>query len=429
MKFDTLKQSKKVLIYGYGVEGKSTEQFLKSHFQNLEIFLYDDVLSESGLEERAFVKKSGLNFNNYDIIIRSPGIPRENITGVETEKITSQTELFFENLTEDQRHQIIGITGTKGKSTTTQFCKDLLTNAGKTVKIAGNFGVPPLELLDELQDGKLDFVVFEISSFQLEHLSTSPHIAIFLNLFGDHLDRHGTKEEYFLAKSNIFRYQTGEDFLIVPECSGTLLEFTRGNGRFVLAHPLEENIFKEDSVFRALHFRQNLGTMRTLCDILEISHELIGKTAQEFQGLVHRMELFLEKNDIRFVNDSIASNPTAALAAVNFFKESLGTIVLGGKPSGDTWEELLSVLASETNATLLLPEGESQDDILQSVEALGFPSARVILTGTLEDVVRIAFEKTPAGKVCLLSPGAKSFDCFKSYRERGNVFKKLVKEY
>jgi len=420
MKFEKLRQAKKILLYGYGVEGKSTEQFLSVKFGNIPVDIRDDFSLPASKQ---------LDFADYDVIIRSPGIPLQKVLNVEAEKITSQTELFFENLTESERQKIIGITGTKGKSTTTQFCTDLLTNAGKKVKIAGNFGVPPLELFEELQDEKLDLIVFEASSFQLEHLSVSPHIAIFLNLFGDHLDRHGTKEDYFLAKSNIFRYQNEEDFLIVPEVSGQLLEFTRGNGRFVLASPLEENLFAEASVFKALHFRQNLGTMRTLCAILSIPETTLVKTAQEFKGLFHRLELFVEKNEIRFVNDTIAVNPTATLAAVNFFKKDLGTIILGGRPSGDTWEELLTVILNETEAILLLPDGESFDALLVATQAMNFPPDRMVQAKHLEDVVALAFEKTPSGKVCLLSPGAKSFDCFKNYRERGNTFKKLVEQY
>jgi UDP-N-acetylmuramoyl-L-alanine---L-glutamate ligase len=416
MKFETLSNAKNILIYGYGIEGKSTENFLKCRFPDSAIRLRDDAWDENP------------EFTEFDVIIRSPGIPREKITGVGTEKITSQTELFFGNLTEDQRHKIIGITGTKGKSTTTQFCKDLLTNAGKTVKIAGNFGVPPLELMDELQRGTVDFIVFEISSFQLEYLQGSPHIAIFLNLFGDHLERHGTVEEYFLAKSNIFRYQVSEDFLIVPEVSGKLLEFSRGNGRFVLASPLNEDSFQADSVFRALHFRQNLGTMKTLCDILKIPSITLEKTAQEFKGLEHRMELFVERNGIRFVNDSIASNPTAAMAAVRFFKNDLGSIILGGKPSGDSWEELLTIIRDETESVILLPNGESLSDILRAMENIQFPTERVEQAEHLKDIVALAKKRTPQGKVCLLSPGAKSFDCFKSYREKGDIFKRLVIE-
>jgi UDP-N-acetylmuramoyl-L-alanine---L-glutamate ligase len=428
MKFEQLTQAKKVLLYGYGVEGQSTEAFLKSHFPHIQVDLYDDNFSESGLENKTFQKKSELCFTDYSLVIHSPGIPREKITGIEENKITSQTELFFENISEDERQKIIGITGTKGKSTTTQFCTDLLTNAGKTAKIAGNFGVPPLELLDELKTGDLDFIVFEISSFQLEHLQTSPHIAIFLNLFGDHLERHGTVEDYFLAKSNIFRYQINEDFLIMPEVSGKLLEFSRGNGRFVLSQELEEDLFAEDSVFRAKHFRQNLGTMRTLCQILKIEESVLEKTAQEFKGLSHRMELFVEKNGIRFVNDSIASNPTAAMAAVRFFGRDLGSIILGGKPSGDSWEGLLTLLLNETESIILLPNGDSLGDIIRTCEEVNFPSERIVHAECFEEIVTLAKEKTPTGKVCLLSPGAKSFDCFKSYREKGDVFKKLVNE-
>ncbi len=418
MKFTALAQAKKILIYGYGVEGQSTEKFLKSHFPDLQINIYDDNLPEFEFKE----------FEFYDLIICSPGIDRGKIkNGVES-KITSQTELFFANITETERKKIIGITGTKGKSTTVQFCADLLTLAGKKVRIGGNFGVPPLDLWDDLRAGKIDRIIFEISSFQLEHLKASPHIALFLNLFGDHLDRHKTIENYFLAKANIFKYQTPEDFLIVPEVSGKLLEFSRGKGRFVLASPLSEDFFPKDSIFRALHFRQNLGTVKTLCDILKIPAKVLEKTAQKFKGLPHRMEFFAEKNGIRFVNDSIAVNPTAVMAAVQFFKDDLGSIILGGRSGGDSWETLLTLLRDQTSALILLPNGESFDEILRTAKMLHFPPQRILQAETLEEITDIALKNTPPKTVCLLSPGAKSFDRFKDYREKGKAFKRFVEQ-
>ncbi len=168
--------------------------------------------------------------------------------------------------------------------------------------------------------------------------------------------------------------------------------------------------------------------MRTLCDILNIPLEMLEKTAKEFQGLEHRMELFVERSGIRFVNDSIASNPTAAIAAVRFFKNDLGSIILGGRPSGDSWEELLTLLRDETEASILLPNGESLDDILKAAANIQFPPDRIIQAEALKDIVVLAKKQTPQGKVCLLSPGAKSFDCFKNYREKGEVFKRLVIE-
>jgi len=166
--------------------------------------------------------------------------------------------------------------------------------------------------------------------------------------------------------------------------------------------------------------------MKTLCDILRISFETLKKTAQEFKGLPHRMEFFAEKNGIRFVNDSIAVNPTAVMAAVQFFKDDLGSIILGGRSGGDSWEKLLTLLRDETNALVLLPQGESFDDILHTAHHLHFPSGRIIQSENLESITHIALKKTPPKTVCLLSPGAKSFDRFKDYREKGNAFKSFV---
>ncbi|MCF7917525.1 UDP-N-acetylmuramoyl-L-alanine--D-glutamate ligase [Candidatus Gracilibacteria bacterium] len=419
MKFSLLASNAKILIYGYGDEGRSTEKFFKENYPQFKISLFDENKTEPEF------LKPGFKFQDFDLIVRSPGVPREKIDAP-TNKITSQVELFFENLSESERQKTIGITGTKGKSTTTKFCAELLQNTGRTVAIAGNFGVPPLDVLPAFQKGEYDFVILELSSFQLEHLSNSPHIAILLNLYRDHLERHQTVEKYHAAKSNLFRHQHADDFLIVPEETGAFLDMTLFKGRCIFSSTIQESLFPETSVFRALHFRQNFGTMKSLCDILKIPETLLQKTAHEFQGLPHRMEIFTEKNGIQFVNDSIASNPSASLAAVKFFGKKLGSIILGGRPSGDSWTELLQVIKTQTNALVLLPDGDSLEVIQKTLADIQFPHQRVIHQKNFEEIVEAGLSHTPKGKVCLLSPGAKSFDKFPNYKEKGNTFKKLV---
>ncbi|MCF7812553.1 UDP-N-acetylmuramoyl-L-alanine--D-glutamate ligase [Candidatus Gracilibacteria bacterium] len=415
MKAEQLKKAKSILIYGYGVEGQSTEKFLTHHFPNLQIHIFDDHREE-------FSRITDLN--TFDFIFRSPGVPIRKLQNIPAEKITSQTEFFLENISEEERRKTVGITGTKGKSTTTKFCQELLQNAGKNVAIAGNFGVPPLDLLPDLP--QYDFIIAELSSFQLEFVKQSPHIAIFLNLFPDHLERHKTVDEYFRAKSNLWRHQQEEDVLIVPEKTGLKIDFSWIHARLVLSPPLPKSIFPENSVFRADHFRENLGTIQSLCEILKISEEIVEKTARNFKGLPHRMELFAEKNGVRFVNDSIASNQGASLAAVKFFKNDLGSILLGGRPSGDNWNCLLTFLKDETESLLLLPDGESFDAITQTLRDIQFPEKRILHRQNFEDIVRTGISMTPKGKICLLSPGAKSFDLFADYQERGNTFKSIV---
>lgn len=417
MKLNDFSAFKKVLIYGYGAEGKSSEKFLKENFPHLEVSIFDENIAEFSTPQ---------DFDDFDVIIRSPGVPREKIAGVSVDKITSQVELFLANLDEERRKKIIGITGTKGKSTTTKFCSELLTRAGYTVGIVGNFGVPPLDIWKDFEDGNYDFLVAELSSFQLEHVSHSPHIAIVLNLFQDHLDRHQTIDAYHAAKLNLVRYQDENDFVITPEETGTFLDLSICRGRIIFSHIFPEEAFPTDSIFRAVHFRQNFGTLVSLCDILKIDHALLQKTAHSFQGLPHRMELFTEKNGIQFVNDAIASNPAAALAAVSFFGEKLGSIILGGKPSGDSWETLLQKIKTDTQSLILLPGGDSYEEVVKTLQKIDFPSDRVIHKENFEEIVEAGFSHTPQGKVCLLSPGAKSFDRFKNYGQKGNTFKKIV---
>jgi UDP-N-acetylmuramoylalanine--D-glutamate ligase len=406
---------KKVLLYGYGTEGRSSEKFFQKHFSHLEISIFDDSLNSKSRE-----------FEQYDAIIRSPGVPKEKITPISPKKITSQTELFFASLNEKQRKKIIGITGTKGKSTTTKFCSEFLDRAGHSVGIIGNFGIPPLEVWQDFENGKYDFLVAEFSSFQLESVRHSPHIAIVLNLFADHLDRHKSIEKYHDAKKNIVQYQKKNDILILPEEMKSVFDISTYKSHILYSKTFPKKYFPLNSSFRALHFRQNLGTLLSLCDVLKIDQSFLYQTAKYFQGLPHRMEFFAEKNGIRFVNDAIATNPKASLAAVTFFGKNLGSIILGGTPSGDSWKNLLQKIKNDTSSILLLPEGKSLHEISATLHQIDFPQNRIFGGENLTEIVKIALTHTPKGMVCLLSPGAKSFDRFENYRQKGDTFKKLI---
>ncbi|MCF7846804.1 MAG: UDP-N-acetylmuramoyl-L-alanine--D-glutamate ligase [Candidatus Gracilibacteria bacterium] len=405
-----LAAAEKFWIAGHGDEGRASERFLKKHFPKTPIEIVDSIHAPVKFEP--------------GIWIISPGIPRKFFETIPAENQTSGTEIFFGLLSNAERKKVIGVSGTKGKSTTVKFISELLQNAGKKAVAAGNFGVPLLEIVDDFQAGKINFVVAELSSYQLERLKTSPGIAIFLNLFPDHLDRHGTTENYFRAKSNLWQHQKPDDFLISPEPVGMHLSMMNPPGRLILSQPLEASLFAEDSVFRAPHFLQNFGTAQSLRQILKLPEAAIKKTATAFEGLPHRLEFFAEIGKQKFYDDSICTNPESAIATVQFFSGKLAAIVLGGQDRGMDFGSLgkaLRMLAPR--ALVIVLKAETETRILQMCEAEGLNFVRV---KSMAEAAEIIGKKAPTGSV-VLCPGAPSYDQYKNFRERGEAWKQAVK--
>ncbi|NJP03683.1 UDP-N-acetylmuramoyl-L-alanine--D-glutamate ligase [Candidatus Gracilibacteria bacterium] len=405
------------------MEGKSSERFLKEKCPNVEIKIFDDHNPSFGSCVSCEFKRA---CQDADAIVVSAGISREKVAEEYREKCTSNVEMFFHNIGEKSRKKIIAIGGTKGKSTTTKFCAEFLNEAGLNAKIGGNYGTPLLDLFDDIENQKIEYIVAELSSFQLEHLNVSPHIAIFLNLFPDHLDRHGDIKEYFSAKQNLWRHQTKEDFLIVPEVFLDPIAHTHPKGRLLSAPSLEKETFPEHSIFRANHFLENFGTVAFVGQILqiELTPHFLAKTAEQFTGLPHRLELFAEKNNVRFYNDSISTNVGSALAAIEFFQDSLGSIILGGQDRKQDFSYLCETLPKiAPNAFVIVYESEISPLLIQTLKEHDVPfySAK-----TLEEAAEIAVKKTPKKSHCVFSPAAPSFDVFKNYIERGNLWKEYV---
>ncbi len=416
MKFENFPNLKKILLYGYGREGQSSEKFLEAHFPNLQIDHFEDKPNISSP-----------NFEIYDAIVVSPGIPRSKVKNVPNEKLTSQTELFFENLTEPQRKKIIGIGGTKGKSTTTKFCAEMLEKAGLRVMIGGNFDRPLLDLWDDFQTGKLDYIVAELSSYQLEHLAVSPGIAIFLNFFPDHLDRHGTVESYFEAKKNLWSHQHTGDIFIAPESIQTLF-LGKQKRPPLFAKKIEADLFPKNSIFRADHWRDNFGAVSLLAHHLKIRHEALWATSEAFTGLPHRMQYFVTKKGILFYDDTISTNPDSTLATLKFFGENLGSVILGGQDRGQNFSKLMQYLRPLATHLIFL-ESEISAKLEQSALKEGISANKINIAKDLPEAVKMTFAHTPKKTFCVLSPAAPSYDRFKNFEEKGNSFQKTVLKF
>lgn len=417
MKLNDLLQARNILIYGFGIEGRAAKQFLDRHAPQAAVTIHVDADPTYNTQKA---------WQNFDVVVLSSGIPRTKIPAAFQGRVTSNVDLFFDNLPEEIRRKTIGITGTKGKSTTAKFCGELFQKAGKRTVLAGNYGVGLLSILEDAMQGTYDFIVIELSSYQLEYISISPGIAIFLNLYPDHLDRHLTIENYQAAKMNIWRHQRPGDLLIFPESWRAFAEANRAGQEsqtVLFAPPLDGDLFPSGSVFRAPYLRANLGTIAVLARRLKLPETALARTARDFIGLPHRLEKVASVNGITFYDDAISTNPDSTLPTVIFLNNRLGSIILGGQDRGQDFTKLVDTLV-EQKVAVIVYDSETAPRLRELFSRAGYRSVSFIKH--FKDAVAKALEVTPAGMICLLSTAAPSYDRFNNFEEQGNRFKQAV---
>jgi UDP-N-acetylmuramoylalanine--D-glutamate ligase len=352
--------------------------------------------------------------DGVDLLVKSPGVPpAAPLAAAARERgvtVWSEVELGFRLLA----NPILGVTGTNGKTTTSELLGDIFRAAGKDVAVAGNVGRPLTGLDGALSEGA--WIVCELSSFQLEDVDTfRPHIAILLNLAPDHLDRHENFEDYRAAKLRIFENQTAEDVAVVPRGFGTIpgeaprIEFS-----------LEDELPAEPSI-PGEHNRENAAAATAAARAAGIADLVIAAALSAFAGVPHRLELVREVAGVRFVNDSKATNPEAAERALSAYPPGI-RLILGGSRKGIPFARLAKRAAASGVAQAYLI-GDSADEI---AEALAAEGVRFTYSRDLPTAVKDAFRDADPGEVVLLSPACASYDQFRDFEERGERFSELV---
>ena len=457
MKLATIQQFDHLIILGYGLEGRSSHAFMKEKFPEKDITVIEKIAEPIQTNHSSFFTLDSSVPKNSLFII-SPGINRTKLLAqIPTENQTSNTEIFFANLTENQRPKIIGISGSKGKSTTTKFTTELLQNIGYKAIAAGNYGLPLLDLHDQLDD--LDFVVAELSSYQLEYLQYSPYYAIFLNFFNDHVERHGSLEAYFEAKANLWRGKEAcAQYLFMPEGIRNKEQGIRDlKSELIECQSLSPNYFPADSIFRGQHFLENFGCGIKLIEFLNKEQGIRNKekeenvappipysafriplqeTCQNLSPLPHRTELFAQHEGLKFYDDSISTNTETAKAAIRLFGQNLGAIILGGKSETggtDDWSGVFELLKETSpQAYAWLPDSDTLDDIEQAIDETNFPKDKIIRGQAFNEILQKGIpnlEPRTSNLAVILSPGAKSFDRFPKFPIRGQAWKEAVERY
>lgn len=457
-----IKRGMRALVVGLGRSGVAATKLLVKKGVKVTVTdeknksdLKDELDLLKGVDFEAELGKHVLKtFTEQDFIVVSPGVRLDIKPLQQAEKskipIMSEIELASHFITEP----IIAVTGTNGKTTTSSLIAEMIQVGGKSVFLGGNIGTPLSDYVGRRE--KADWVVVEVSSFQLDTCSTfKPHIAVFLNLAPDHLDRYASYDDYVNAKFKLKDNMTEEDHLVVNLRDAKLMStlsrvrpkmlcFTSDSMEQIPAMYLEkfqgaylnpattihlkasrwkEHTFPvETALLRGLHNRENMIAAMLAAKLAGISNEAIQKVLTTFKPLPHRMEFVAKKNQVFFYNDSKGTNVHSLLRSLESFDEPV-ILIAGGRDKGEDYAALGPAIRLHVKNLILV--GEAKEKINRAIGDF----SETFLVGTFEEAVYLAYQKSRSGDVILLSPGCASQDMFKNYEERGDYYKRIVSTF
>lgn len=465
---EAMDKAAKIAVLGYGMEGESIVQYLfKSGYKSVVVHDLKPNLENLNNVQKCLGKDYLNSLEKYDIIFRSPGIPylSKEFKNLKA-KLTSSTKYFFENCPAP----IIGVTGTKGKGTTASLIAEILKQDGKKVWLGGNIGLPAISFLDEVK--KEDYVVLELSSFQLQDLEKSPRIAVLLMTTTEHLDHHKSTKEYRDSKKSIIKYQKPNDFAVINIMHNGYGEFLKEvkanlytidtnkiqkngsfvqNGVFTIA--INDNLHKicpvKNTKLIGKHNWENICAAAMATYLSGVKINSIAKGISSFEGLPHRLQKIAEIEGITYINDSFSTAPEPTIAAIKSFDKPI-ILIIGGSEKGHEYTELaveivknkqikkiifLGHTAANKMKLAIEKENNKQTKIIEKMEKEGkksginknVPLVMAQVNSLAEAFLSIKIS-AKAGDVVLFSPAAASLDLFKNYKDRGNQFIKAVEE-
>ncbi len=458
--FESNFSGKRVGLLGFGREGISTYKTFREFVPSCKLVILD---RNPDLEQR-FRQEFGKlhtvelyggseyasHLTGCDVVFKSPGVSplslqRDGVaSGIDFQ---SQTGVF----TRLFRNQIIGVTGTKGKSTTVSLLYHIFRTAGRDALLAGNIGIPPFQLLNQVKPDTT--IVYEMSSHQLEGMTVSPGISVLLNIFQEHLDHYSGYREYQLAKMNIARWQQPGDIFIYNSTNNVVQSLVhelhpggihyaingiseQGNGVSCRNNDLHITRGQKETIINGLcaerklkgaHNLINIAAAALAASLKGIEEESIRKAVATFEGLPHRLEFVREWKGVKYFNDSISTIPESTIEAIKTFP-AVQTLLLGGFDRGVDYSILTDYLA-EHPVPVIVFIGKAGERMLKAYQAREKgSSAQVFWYNSFEDAVRKAAEMSREGGVCLLSPAAASYDMFSNFEERGEKFRQIIQE-
>lgn len=429
----------RVGILGMGAEGRSVFHALRRAGHTGPMYAFadqrGDFQPEGLLWRHGGHHRQGLD--EVDLVVRSPGFPLHHpmLQAIQARGIplTTATNLFLAEVRE-RDIPVIGVTGSKGKSTTATLAHRALLAAGRPAALVGNIGRPALDQLDDILEAGGP-IVFELSSYQCNDLLHSPSVAVLLDLFPEHMDWHGSTEAYYNAKLNIARHQRPADRFFFNQAS-RIWDAPLGHGaETAVNHPGGlhfaggwfrrggDKLFTDEGMLlRGLHQRRNAVSALAAIEAVGAPAESLREAIQNFGGLPHRNQCVADKGGVRWYDDAISTAPEAATAAVRALQGEAHTLIVGGMDRGYDFQPLADALRESSVAlVLLIPDSASALHRM-----LADADVEVVSTDSLEDAVAAAAARTPAGKACLFSPGSPSYNRFRNFKHRGETFQALV---
>lgn len=408
-------ENKKILIWGMGIEGKSSLKFLLNYCHPKSIAICDKTPFYE--ENIPFISEEEVYFETFDIVLKAPGIVSYDKTG----PFETQASLFLKFFNK----QTIGITGSKGKSTTSSLLYAILKQSGKDAYLVGNIGVACFDIINQIK--KETLVVFELSCHQLEYAKESPHISVLLNLYEEHLDHYASYESYCNAKKNIVIHQTEKDYCIIPknlkiQISSVVYRLHQDidyqEKTLIGAH---RQLFVEQLPLIGYHNACNIAVVYTIvCTLLGISETYFLKGLMQFKPLSHRLENCGTYHGVTYINDSIATIPAATIAALESIL-GVNIVLIGGMDRHISYQTLIDYLKRRPLKAIILMY-ETGVRIAQDLK-----QENVYLVKDLSEAVHMVKQIAVEKDVCLLSPAAASYGYFKNFEERGEAFKAMIK--
>lgn len=424
---------KKVLILGFGREGRSTYNVIKDMPCHIGIADKNDVTFDADVEfiigddyQRAIY--------DYDLVFKSPGIVLEDQSKNVLSKIVAQADCMIKRY----KNQIIGITGTKGKSTVTTLTYHILKNAVGNCILMGNIGIPAFDMLDEIDCNSI--LVYEFSCHQLEYAPYSPHTGVLLNIFPEHLDHYGTVEKYEASKKNIYANQSAEDILICNIDNAPDKEYNKGN-LVTVSIDKKADVYLDDEYINDFgnmisfseletgllgrHNMYNIAICYNICKNYGVSLDEFKKHLKTYKPLPHRLEFVGEYHGVKYYDDSISTIGETTIQGLESLG-NVGTLIIGGMDRGICYDQLLKFLLDYhvDNIICMYDTGKILYDKMQNED---FSDKNIVLVDDLMEAVVKAKDLTQKGKACLMSPAAASYGFFKNFEERGDKFKEYIK--
>jgi len=433
----------KIAILGFGIEGHSAYEYWNKEDNEITICDRDESIEIPSDGHSKLGPTYLSDLDQFDLIVRSPSLYPGDIVKANSssilDKVTTSTNDFFKM---SPSKNIIGVTGTKGKGTTSTLIANLLKASGRRVHLGGNIGSSAIDLLkNQIQPD--DWIVLELSSFQLIDLKYSPVIAVCLMIAPEHLNWHLDMDEYINAKSNIFKYQMISDTAIYfadNSYSKKLAEKSPGRKIPYFAKPgavvdddnfvIDDQVICKTSEIKLIgkHNWQNICAALTAYWQVDQNQTVARDVMIGFNGLEHRLELFSAKNGIRYYNDSFASVPDATMAAIESIPGQK-VMIIGGFDRGLDLSNLAnSIKQHEIEVERVILIGASAQRTAEALERANFFNFQICNAKTMKDIVQLANETAKSSGSIVLSPGFPSFDMFKNFEDRGKQFKEVVND-